>query len=49
MKVFSQWTHVKTHVYVVFTGRVKGDCTIERVAFVMNIVPCRGLNLRRKA
>ena len=28
-----------------FTGRVEGECTIERVALVMNIVPCRELNL----
>ena len=34
----------KTHICVVFTVRVSGGFTIERVALVMNIVPCRGLD-----
>ena len=34
------------HCYVVLPGGlVKGEWTIERVAFVMNIVPCRELDL----
>ena len=28
-----------------FAGRIEGECTIERVALVMNIVPCRDLSL----
>ena len=35
----------RTHVCVVFTVYIDEECTIERVAFVMNIVPCRDLNL----
>ena len=34
----------KTHVCVVSVGRIKGECTNERVALVMNIVSCRSLN-----
>ena len=30
---------------VVFAECIDGECTIERVALAMNIVPCRELNL----
>ena len=33
-------------MFVVSIGSIKGECTIERVALVMNIVPCRELDLR---
>ena len=36
----------KPHVCAISTGLFKGECTIERVALVMNIVPCRELCLR---
>ena len=36
----------RTHVCVVFTVYIDEECTIERVALVMNIVPCRYLNLK---
>ena len=39
----------ETHICVVFTGDFKGECTIERVALVMNIVPCRDLKLEGQA
>ena len=43
MKVFSQETQMgKFHVCVV--SAVPRVCTIERVAFMMNIVPCRCFN-----
>ena len=32
-----------------FAGCVKGECTIERVALVMNVASCRELNLEGKA
>ena len=35
----------KTYVCVVSAECVKGECTIGRVALVMSIVPCRGLDL----
>ena len=34
----------KTHACVVFAGRFRGQCAIERVALVMNIVPCPSLS-----
>ena len=34
-----------THVCVVSAVRIKGECTIERVALVMNLIPCRELVL----
>ena len=43
---FSRSSKGKAHVCVASAvGRIKGECTIERVALVMNIVPCRELNL----
>ena len=39
----------KTHCCDASAGCVQGDYTIERVALVMNIVPCRDLNLRSLA
>ena len=36
----------KPHVCAISTGLFKGECTIERVALVMNIVPCGELCLR---
>ena len=44
--VFSSNSKGKTHVCFDSAGCVKGECTIERVALVMNIVPCRDFNLR---
>ena len=35
----------KTNVCTEFAGDIKDECTIERVALVMSIVPCRELNL----
>ena len=35
--------------FVAFAERVKGECTIERVTLVMNIVSCRDLDLSRQA
>ena len=50
MKVLSQGIQKgKAHVYVVSAGCVKGECTIERVALAMNIVPCQELNLGSQA
>ena len=46
---FNQIFEWKNYFCVVYAGRVKGECTIERVALVMNIVPCRVLNLECKA
>ena len=39
----------KSHVGVVYAGCIKGECTIERVALVMNIVPCQDFDLKCKA
>lgn len=36
----------KTHDCVVSAERTKGDCAIERIAFVINVIPCKALNLR---
>ena len=35
----------KAHICVVLAVRISGGFTTERVALVMNIVPCRELNL----
>ena len=43
--VFSRNQNGRTHFGVVSAGGAKGECTIERVALVMNIVPCRDLDL----
>ena len=45
MKVFSQGVQKEKITFFVSTGSIEGDCTIERVALVMNIVSCRDLNL----
>ena len=37
--------HKWNSLCVVFVGCFKEECTIERVALVMNIVPCRELDL----
>ena len=50
MKVFSQEPQKGRLTFVVvFAVRLMGECTIERVAFVMNIVPCRELILKCKS
>ena len=43
--VFTIRSNRKSHGSGVSAERIKGECTIERVALVMNMVPCRGLNL----
>ena len=47
--MFSQETQRNRHVCVVSAGRIKGECTNERVGLVMNIDPCRELDLGCKA
>ena len=45
--MFSQGVQRGELMFVMLvTGCLKGECTIERVALVMNIVPCRDFNLR---
>ena len=44
-KVFGQQARKgNTHIYIVSAGFIEGDCTIEHVTLVMNIVPCRDFN-----
>ena len=45
LRLFSRSSKWKPHVDGISTGGIKGECTIERVALVMNIVPCRELIL----
>ena len=47
--VFSRRLKGKAPVCVVSAGSIKVKSMIERVALVMNIVPCRELNLSRQA
>ena len=44
-KVFFKKIKRIIYICVVSVERVKGKCTIERVALVTNIVPCRDLDL----
>ena len=45
LRFFFQKHKRESHVFVVSAGRFEGECTIERVAFVMNILPCQSLKL----
>ena len=49
MKVFSKELEWKIHVSTLSAEGVKGQYTIERVALLMNIVPCESLNLSSQA
>ena len=40
---------MRSHIGVIFAEGVEGEWTIDRVALVMNIVPCRNFSLGGQA